>query len=121
MDRIKTCAEISVRRGTAFALLAVGTLMVAFSFDVALSLKMGAATMIIMAAILAYRAMMAASTDYRRTETWLLLGKAHPLPESRRQKVIGSTLRDIYQRYARYSAGGAFSLWLASLVIPLIR
>lgn len=121
MDRIKDCAEISVRRGTAFALLAVGTLMIAFSFDVALSLKVGAATMIIMAAILAYRAMVAGSTDYRRTETWLLLGKTHPLPESRRQKVIGSTLREIYQRYARYSAGGAVSLWLASLVIPLIR
>lgn len=121
MDRIRNCAEVSVRRGTAFALLAVGLLMVAFSFDVTLSLKIGAATMIIMATILGYRAMMAASTDYRKTETWLLLGKTHPLPESRRQKVIGTTLRDIYQRYARYSVGGAFSLWLASMVIPLIR
>ncbi|MFO7484234.1 hypothetical protein [Oceanibaculum nanhaiense] len=121
MDRIKTCAEISVRRGTAFALLAVGMLMVAFSFDVTLSLKIGAGTMIIMATILGYLAIMAANTDYRKTETWLLLGKTHPLPENRLQKVIGGTLREIYQRYARYSAGGAFSLWLASLVIPLIR
>ncbi|KZD01349.1 hypothetical protein [Oceanibaculum pacificum] len=110
-----------MRRATAFALFAIGTTMIAVSFDVPLSLKTGAALLTIMAVILGYFSLVAPSTDYRKTETWMLLDKQYPLPADRLQRIIGETLRDIYRRYARYSVGSAVLLWLMSLAIGGLR
>ena len=117
VDRIRVCAETSVRRATAFALLGVGTMMIGVSYNMEMALKTGAGLLAIIAVILGFRSLMAMTADYRKTETWMLLDKSHPLPADRLQRVIGETLRDIYRRYAKYSVGGAVILWLMSLVV----
>lgn len=120
LERVRQCAEISVRRGLGFALLAVGCTMVGFSYDIRLALEVGAVCTLLLATLLFFRALEAPTRDYRKTETWILLDKKVDLPTDRLQQAIGSSLRTLYQRYAGWMLGAAVFQWLGSVITRLV-
>jgi len=117
IDRIRICAELSVRRALGFTLLGILVALFGLSWDAGLALKTGAALTAIVFAVLLWKAQGAPSHPYRRTETWLLLDRRHELPEDQAQRMIGGVLRDIYLRYATWAAALAAVLWLAALAL----
>ena len=63
--------------------------------------------------------MRATRRSYRRTETWILLGREHGLPEERAQPIITGILRDTYLRFAEYAAVITVVLWIAAFLFWL--
>lgn len=120
VDRVQRCAEISIRRGLSFALLAVACLMVAFSFNLSLAMQTGAATTLMICVVLFFRSLEAPTRDYRKTETWLLLDKQASLPPERLQTTIGGALQRLYRHYAKVMLGTSTAFWLVSVVTRLI-
>jgi|JI10StandDraft_1071094.scaffolds.fasta_scaffold153515_2 hypothetical protein len=119
-DRIRQCADISIRRGCGFGLLAVSTAMVGVAHDVALAAYGGSIMVALMAAVLALKGFRAPQRRYHTTELWLLLERRHDLPEGRAQAVIGGILRDRYYWHAQWAAGIAAALWLLSVSLRLL-
>lgn len=117
MDEIERLADLSVKRGCAFALLAITTVMTGLAGTPLLALKSGAILLSLMVAVLAFRAMFARSQSCRRTEVWAMLGRDRRPPEVLAQRVISETLRATYWRYAELAAAGALVLWLLALVL----
>ena len=117
IDRIRICAELSVRRALGFTLLGILVALFGLSWDAGLALKTGAVLMALVFAVLLWKAHGAPSHPYRRTETWLLLDRCHELPEDQAQRTIGGVLRDVYLRYATWAAALAGLQWLAALAI----
>ena len=118
-DRIRQSADISIRRGCGFGLLAVSTAMVGVAHDMALAAYGGAVMLALMGAILGLKGLRAPYRSYRTTELWLLLDRNHGLPEASAQPVIGGILRDRYYWHARWTAALSLGLWLLSLLLRL--
>jgi len=119
LELVRQCAEVSVRRGLGFALLAIGCIVVGFSWDITLALETGAGSTLLLCAILFFRALDAPTRDYRKTETWILLDKRVKLPPDRMQKTIGTILQDLYRRYAEWMLAAATIQWLGSVAARL--
>lgn len=119
LKRVQQCAEISVRRGLGFALLAVGCTMVGFSYDIRLALEVGTGCCLLVATLLFFRALDAPTRDYRKTETWVLLDKKVDMPTDRLQQAIGASLQELYRRYAGWMLGAAVFQWLGSVAARL--
>jgi hypothetical protein len=117
MERIRYFADLSIRRGCAFGLLAIVTTMIGMASNMTLAVKLGAICVTMMGAILVIKAMRAPTRDYRRTEVWIMLEKRHDLPEGRAQQVFGNILRDRYMWHATLTAGAAFIMWTIFLVL----
>ena len=120
MDRIRECAEVSIRRAVGYATFAVCLVLLGFSFDIVLALKWSAGCTMIVSVVLIYKALSAPTLSYRKTETWILLDREHGLPEERAQQVIGGILHEIYKRYASLALAVTFGLWGLSLVLQFI-
>ena len=118
-DRIRQLADISIRRGCGFGLLAVATAMVGMAHDIALAAYGGAVMVALMGAILMLKGFRAPQRGYRSTELWLLLERRHGLPEGEAQAVIGGILRERYYWHAQWAGGIAAGLWLLSLGLRL--
>lgn len=116
MDRIRYYAEVSVLRALGFAGLGVMTLMLGLSFDPRLALQTAALLLAIIGAVLVVKALNAVQRNYRRTEVWILLGRSIEFPEHRAQQIIGTVLRDTYNRYARLVLSGAVISWVMSVL-----
>lgn len=115
MDEIERFADLSVKRGCAFALLAITTVMTGLAGTPLLALKSGAILLTMMVVVLAFRAQFARNQSCRRTEVWIMLGQKRRPPEALAQRLISDALRAAYWRYAELSAAGALSLWLMAL------
>lgn len=123
LDRIKAAAIQSIGRACLFGLLAIGTTMFALISWPILAFRSGAILSMLMLAVLVMRSELSSRQDYRRTETWLLMGQRHALPESHSARVIQGVLRDTYRRFAVYAATIAVVCWtlmfLAAALQPL--
>ena len=120
IERVRQCAELSVKRGLGFALLAVGCMVVGFSWAPILAFEVGAGGTLLLCVILFFRALDAPARDYRRTETWILLDKRVDLPPDRLQATIGTILQELYRRYAEWLLVAAVLQWLGSVALRLI-
>ena len=104
-DDIRRYAELSVRRGCGFALMAIVTAMVGFSGEPWIAVRSGATFVLIAAVILFWRGWHARRRDYRHTEVWLMIEDMPPaLPRERLQTMIGGALADVYFSHARLAA-----------------
>jgi hypothetical protein len=112
MNRIRTYADLSIRRGCGFALLGIATFMVGMASDAVLAFRSGAIMVSLMMAILLLKGFRAPRRNYKTTEVWILMDKRHGLPESRAQQVFGSVLRDRYLWHAEIVALAALGLWI---------
>lgn len=106
-------------RGVGFAALAVALVVAGLAGYPVLALKSGAGLSLLLWAVLRLKAARATSRPYKRTEVWLMLEPRPDWPAEVAQRLIGTTLKSTFERYARYALAAAFALWLASLVLPL--
>jgi hypothetical protein len=119
MERVRYFADLSIRRGCSFGLLAIATAVVGMASDMKLASKAAAIGMSLMAAILLLKALRAPTRSYKRTEVWVMLDKRHDFPEPRAQQVFGNLLRERYMWHAEVAAVGAVVLWLLSFMLQL--
>lgn len=104
----------------AFGALAIGTTVLGLIFEPALALKAGGALTLLMAAVLQLKAERAPFRPYRLTEVWLILDRRLGLPDEQAQRLVGTALQDVFQRYARLSLLVAVGLWLLSLAFQFL-
>lgn len=103
-DDIRRHAELSVRRGCGFALMAIMTAMVGFSSEPWIAIRVGTIFVLIAAVVLFWRGRSARARNYRRTEVWLMIEDAPALRHDRLQDMIGGALADVYFSHARLAA-----------------
>lgn len=120
IDHIRSLAELSVRRACGFAVLGIWTVVVGLISMPLMAVKAGAILLTILGTVLLHKALTARHRAYRRTELWILLDGKHGLPEDSAQRVLGNVLRDVYWRYAEFSAWAALALWLLALVLAVM-
>ena len=116
MEAIERAAHISVGRACAYCGLAILCFMVGFSYEPHLSARVGGSFALLLSLVLALKAWLAASTPYKRTETWLLLAEHDRPPPDVAQHLIATILRGVFLYYARYAALLAMLLLAASLL-----
>jgi hypothetical protein len=117
MSDLERAAELSVARGVGFGALAVALVVAGLAGYPQLALKSGAALTLFMWAVLRLKALRALKRPYKRTEVWLILEPRPAWPAEVAQRLIGTTLRRTFERYARYALLVALGLWLASLLL----
>ena len=120
MTAIEQSAYISVGRACGFAGLGILSFMVGLSFEPELAAKSGGGLLLLMTAILVFRAWTSSTRPYKHTETWLMLDEADRPPRGSAQQVIGQALHSAYLWYAQYCAGAAALLWAAATVWSFI-
>lgn len=119
MGRIRQIALQCVGRAVMFGSLAIGCVMVGFSFNPVSAFRSGAFMALMMAAVLMWKAMTAGTKNPKRTEVWLYLDeKARPI-DAAAQKVFRTVMREVYVLYAWISFGAAVGLFALSLVFML--
>lgn len=107
-------------RGVGFGTLAILCACLGLAGYPVVSLRLGAASTLLMAAILELKAHLAPRRPYRRTEAWLLLDPPPRLPAAVAQRLVGAALERAFRRYARLAFLAAVVLWLASLLLRLV-
>lgn len=116
MERIRRCAEISVGRACAFAMLGILTFVLGMSGEPSLAVRSAAILLSLMAVVLWMKAHSADTVDYRRREVWLLMGRCHDLPEERAHVVISGVMRDVLDRWAARIARPAAACWVIAVI-----
>jgi hypothetical protein len=116
-DDIRRYAELSVRRGCGFALMAIATAMVGFSSEPWIAVRSGAVFVLIAAVVLFWKGWTARARNYRRTEVWLMIEDAPALPRERLQDMIGGALADVYFSHARLAAYMALAMCVIGFAI----
>jgi hypothetical protein len=119
MDEIRRVAFACVGRAVMFGSLAIGCVMVGFSFNPVSAFRSGAFLTLIMALALMWKAMTAGTKDPRRTEVWLYLDEESRPVDVPARRVFGTVMRDIYGLYASIALGVAAGFFLLSLVLML--
>ena len=119
MQEIRRVAVECVGRAVMFGSLAIGCVMIGFSFNPVSCFRSGALLTLSMALVLMWNAMAAGSKNPRHTEVWLYLDeKSRPVDGPARQ-VFGTVMRDVYGRYAQIALGVAVGFFLLSLALML--
>ena len=116
-DDVRRYADLSVRRGCGFALMAIATAMVGFSGEPWIAVRTGTIFVMIAAIVLFWRGRSARARNYRRTEVWLMIEDAPALPSDRLQSMIGGALAEVYFRHARLAAYMALAMCIIGFVI----
>ena len=117
-DTIRHMAFLSIARGSGFALLAIVCLMLAFSYDGGMALRVGGFAMLLASAVLMLKAHNAPARPYRRTEVWMMLEEPQRPAGDTAQNLIADSLIEASLTCARWFAGGAaLCLILAELVL----
>lgn len=121
MERVRYLADLSIRRGCGFGLIAIGTAMTGMAGDLAMAVKGGAIMVTLMGAVLVFKALRASATNYRRTEVWIMLDKQiDGWPPHRLQQLIGGTLRERYLWHAEMTAMVAFAMWVMTFLLAVL-
>lgn len=121
MDRVEFLADFVVKRGCAFALLAIGTIMLGLSYDLLLCFKSGAILGALHGSVLGLFAYKAPRRNHRSTELWVLLNKGDDLPPGYPPEQLLEVMRKTYVRYAEYSAVIALVLSVLALTVWIVR
>ena len=127
MADLETLADIPIRRACGFAGLAIGTTMLALSFDLAAAFRSGGAMAAILCLGLALAAWRTPRRDMRRTEFWSLVtanataSLLHGLPTSRAQALLAEVMRRRLLWHADRIGLAALGLWLPGELLWLLR
>lgn len=120
-DRIRRATVQSIGRGCLFALLAIGMTVFGLISWPILAFKSGAILTALLTAVLVLRGEFALRQDFRRTETWLLMGRQHTLPEAHAPRAILGILQDTYRRFAVYAAALSVACWVLMFLATAIQ
>jgi len=121
MDRIEYLADVIVRRGCGFALLAIGMVMLGLSYDLLLCLKSGAVLQALHGSVLGLFAYNAPRWNHRSTELWVLLNKGADLPPNYPPEQLLEVLRKTYLRYAEMAGVVTLALCIGAAVVWVVR
>jgi hypothetical protein len=126
MEVIDAVVDHCIRRGLGFVGLAVGMMMLALSYDVALALRIGADMLAVTAGVLLWGAWRAPRRDHRRSEAWTELNAFSPdfatrLPRGEAQRLLADSLRRRLVWHAERIGLGAVAFWSVSGLILLAR
>lgn len=118
-QRVRTLAIHSVGRGCFFAALAIWCVMIGLIAEPLQALKAGAILTMLAACVLLLKAGHVTRASYKKTEVWILLGRQIELTPEVAQRIITSTLRELYLRCALYATFVAMVFWLLTLLLWL--
>lgn len=121
MDRIEYLADVIVRRGCGFALLAIGMVMLGLSYDLLLCLKSGAVLQALHGSVLGLFAYNAPRWNHRSTELWVLLNKGADLPPNYPPEQLLEVLRKTYLRYAEMAGVVTLALCIGAAIVWVFR
>jgi hypothetical protein len=119
MNQIRQVAVECVGRAVMFGWLAIGCVMVGFSFAPVSSFRSGAVLALVMSLILLWRAMTAASRNPRHSEVWLYLDEANRPAEAHARFVFTTIMREVYGHYAKVTLWVAVGLFVASALLQV--
>jgi len=119
MERLRQVSFLSVGRAVGFSGLGILTIMVALSFQPVLALKSGGLLLLVLLAVLLWKARFP-FTNHRYTEAWLLLDKDDRPDERFAGFALKGALREAYLWFARWTAGLASAAWAVALVFELL-
>ncbi len=118
--RLNDMANLAVARACGFAALAIFCFMIGTAGYPVIALKTGSVGMMLCAAVLLIKAQFSERKPYKRTELWLLLEPGER-PDTRfAQQLIGSTMREVYVRFARYFSVAGIGCFAAAILLQLI-
>jgi hypothetical protein len=126
MDELEAVTDRCIRRGLGFAGLAIGTVMLALSFDLPLALRSGADLAAVTAVGMLIAAWHSPRRDMRHSEAWAVL------TEARREKPRGSAMTELQHRlrqvlrrrlvwHAQWIGAVAVGLWALTVLVTLLR
>lgn len=115
IERIEQIASFSIGRACLFTALGGWALVFGLITWPIMAMKSAAIVSAFAMAVLALKGLQAGRRSYRKSETWILLGKTHDLPEEVAEKLIPEILQRVFWRYATYAAGASTLFWLAAL------
>lgn len=126
MEPLDHAADQSIRRALGFAGLAMATIMLALSYDIALALRSGANLMALAALVLLLNAWRAHNSDPRDSETWAIFclwspERAAGLSRAEAKRLLGTSLRRRLLWHAEKVGLGAVALWALLGLIFLSR
>lgn len=121
MDRIEYLADVIVRRGCGFALLAICMVMLGLSYDLLLCLKSGAILQALHGSVLGLFAYNAPRWNHRSTELWVLLDKGADLPPNYPPEQLLEVLRKTYIRYAEMAGVVTLALCIGAAIVWVVR
>ncbi|MER8826258.1 hypothetical protein [Mesorhizobium sp. M0988] len=102
-----------------FGSLAIGCVMIGFSFNPVSAFRSGAFLTLTMVLALMWKATTAGTKNPKHTEVWLYLDeKSRPAARPAR-RVFGTIMSDVYKLYARIALGVAVGFFLVSVVLML--
>ena len=119
MDKIREVAVACIGRAVMFGALAIGCVMVGFSFNPVSAFRSGAVMTLAMAAILIWKAVAASRQNPKMTEVWLYLDE-HTKPAGEHARYLFATImREVYGRFAQASLAVACGFFAVSVVLNL--
>jgi len=126
MEPLDHAADRSIRRALGFTGLAIGTVMLALSYDLPLALRSGADLMALAAVVLLGMAWRSRGTDPRDSETWALFSAMRPefantLRRTEAQRLLAATLRRRLLWHAERVGAAAVALWALMGLMLLLR
>ena len=121
MDAIRRAAFVSVSRACGFCALGFLCVMLGFANEPQRSAQAGSLLFFALAMGLIWKAQLALRTNYKKTETWIILAPEDRPSKDTAQTVLSAILRDVYLLHARYSAIAAATLLLAAVTLSLLK
>jgi hypothetical protein len=119
MEEIRRVAVECTGRAVMFGSLAIGCVMMGFSFNPVSAFRSGAVLTLMMAFALVWKAMAAETKEPKRTEVWLYLDeRSRPFDQGAR-RVFSNVMREVYAFYARIAFGVAIGFFVISVVLTL--
>lgn len=120
MDRIREVAVMCVGRAVMFGSLAIGCIMIGFSFNPVSAFRSGAVATLVMACVLIWKALSANSQNPKTTEVWLYLDERSRPLDQHAHFVFATVMREVYGRYAQYALFVACGLFVISLLFSAL-
>lgn len=119
MEKTRNIALFCVGRAVFFGSLAIGCIMLSFSFHPVMALRAGAFMAMMMSAILLWFAMTAAKRPPKRTEVWIHLDETTRPRNDPARRAFAALMREVYVFYGRAAFKAAIGFFAASLVLQL--
>ncbi len=119
-SKLEQLAHLSVARGSGFVTLAITTVMVGLSGHMPTAFKAGGVLALLTCMVLLLKAAYAHRRRYRDTELWIMLDPDDRPSKATAQRIVGTTLRHMYLRFARHFALGSTALLAGSLILAMV-
>lgn len=116
MEKIREVAFMCVGRAVMFGSLAIGCIMVGFSFSPVSAFRSGALATLLMATVLMWKAMASSRQNPKTTEVWLYLDETSRPLDQHARFVFATVMREVYGRYAQFALLTACALFGVSLL-----